>query len=61
MHRLTITSPFTIASIGLTFRVKVVSFNIDGETESAVASVVLGDVPNAPSTLVEKVSISAQN
>lgn len=54
LHSLTITSPFTLASIGTSFRVKIVSYNVDGETESAVATIVLGDVPDAPTTVVEK-------
>jgi hypothetical protein len=56
LHILEISSPFTIASIGDTFRVKFVSYNLDGETESAVANIVLGDIPDAPTTIVEKVT-----
>lgn len=55
LHSLVITSPFTVASIGLSYRVKIVSFNVDGQTDSAVATIVLGDVPSAPTTLVQKV------
>lgn len=56
LHSLVITSPFTVASIGLSFRVKIVSYNVDGETESAVATIVLGDVPDASTTVVEKIT-----
>jgi hypothetical protein len=45
-----------LASIGESFRVKIVSYNVDGETESAVVTIVLGDVPDAPATVVEKVT-----
>jgi hypothetical protein len=56
LHSLVISSPFTLASIGQSFRVKIVSYNVDGETESAVGTIVLGDVPDAPTTVVEKVT-----
>lgn len=56
IHSLVISSPFTLASIGESFRVKIVSYNVDGETESAVGTIVLGDVPDAPTTVVEKIT-----
>lgn len=56
LHSLVISSPFTLASIGESFRVKIVSYNVDGDTESAVGTIVLGDVPDAPATVVEKVT-----
>lgn len=54
-----ISSPFTLASIGESFRVKIVSYNVDGETESAVGTIVLGDVPDAPLTVVEKITTAS--
>ncbi len=56
LHSLVISAPFNLASVGETFRVKIVSYNVDGETESAVATIVLGDIPDAPLTVVEKVT-----
>lgn len=48
LHDLVITETFSEASIGLTFRVKVLSYNAEGETFSETASIILGDVPLAP-------------
>jgi hypothetical protein len=59
LHSLVISSPFTLASIGESFRVKIVSYNLDGETESAVGTIVLGDVPDAPLTVVEKITTAS--
>lgn len=55
-HELEITSPFTDpTTIGRTFRIKVLCYNVEGETYSDTASIILADVPAAPQTLVRKV------
>lgn len=56
LHELVITSPFTDSStIGQEFRVKVLCYNIEGETFSDTASIILGDVPTAPADPVRKI------
>lgn len=55
LHELVITSTFDSASVGRLFRVKVLSYNVEGETFSDTASITLGDVPDAPLTTVRKV------
>lgn len=55
LHELVITSAFDATSVGKLFRVKVLSYNVEGETYSDTASITLGDVPNAPLTAVRKV------
>jgi hypothetical protein len=55
-HELTITSPFTDPSaVGLTFRIKVLCYNIEGSTFSDIASIILADVPTAPQNLPRKI------
>jgi hypothetical protein len=50
-----ITSAFDSTSVGKLFRVKVLSFNVEGETYSDTASITIGDVPDVPLTEVRKV------
>ena len=50
-----ITSPFTSTSIGENFRIKVHAYNREGETDSDIANIVLGDVPLAPTLAPVKV------
>lgn len=51
-----ITSPFTDpTAVGKTFRVKVLCYNVEGETYSDTSSILLADSPLAPLTQVRKV------
>lgn len=56
LHDLVITETFGPANIGLSFRVKVLSYNMEGETFSDTASIILADVPQAPEWPVSKVT-----
>lgn len=56
LHELVITTPFESPdALGLEFRIKTLAYNVEGETYSDIASIVLADVPSAPLTLIEKV------
>lgn len=48
LNELEINSIFDSNSVGLEYRVKITAFNIEGETDSDVANIILGDVPLAP-------------
>jgi hypothetical protein len=48
LNQLTITQGFVEESIGKSFRIKVVAFNREGQTDSDIADIVLGDRPLAP-------------
>jgi hypothetical protein len=50
-----ITSAFDSSSIGKTFKVKVLCYNVEGETYSDTASILLADMPLAPENGVRKV------
>jgi len=49
-----ITSVFDATSVGKEYRVKVTALNIEGETDSDIANIILGERPSAPLTMVAK-------
>ena len=56
LHTLEITSTFSDpASIGLEFRIKVNSYNVEGDTDSDTASIILADTAEAPTNPVKKI------
>lgn len=55
LHQMTITRGFTSDSIGQEFKVKVISFNDESQTDSDIANIVLADRPLPPQNGVRKV------
>lgn len=50
LNKLVITAPFTSGGLeGRDYRIYVKAFNSDGSTDSQIATITLGDVPNPPS------------